>query len=162
MEQTHGIATFTQVLVLYHEMIDESQMTDYFARIFHPIPVLAIMGRSALADPPVKKDEAVFYNWKVAGDSKRHAVAYLAFNRVLLTLAELMSSVLVRAYRLRGYRCSSYWPWMANGCQVRIVWVMTGRCYGPPSSATTNCTEASLAGTSVKVKKNESLPPRAK
>ena len=88
VEETHGIATFTQVLVLYHEMMDESQMTDYFARIFHPIPVLAVMGRSALADPPVKKETAVFYNWRVAGESTRHAVAYFAFNRVLHTLSK--------------------------------------------------------------------------
>ena len=73
------MATSTQVLVLYHEMMEQGSMTDYFARIFHPIPVLAIMGRSVEADPPVKKEEAISYNWKVVGDTRRHAFANLAF-----------------------------------------------------------------------------------
>ena len=59
-------AILNQVLVIYHETMQRSQMTDYFARAFYPILPLAVIGRSASAEPKCKPRDALWYNWKDA------------------------------------------------------------------------------------------------
>ena len=55
-----------QVLVLYHEMMPQEEMTDYFSRLLYPIIPLAVVGRSWAAPPLCKRDTAVYWNWKAA------------------------------------------------------------------------------------------------
>ena len=52
-------------LVLVHEAMPLEDYSTYLNEVLWPVRVLLCVGRSATLDPPCKKQECVFYWWKV-------------------------------------------------------------------------------------------------
>jgi hypothetical protein len=53
-----------KVLVLSHSNAGGEELEPYAASVFAPMPVLVLMGRSAVVDPPCPKEHAVWYGWR--------------------------------------------------------------------------------------------------
>ena len=68
-----------QVLVLYHEMMPQQEMTDYFSRLLYPIIPLAVVGRSWAAQPVCERETAVYWNWKAALTIHEQIILFLCF-----------------------------------------------------------------------------------
>jgi len=53
-----------EVIVLTHERATAEEAVPYLEWLFWPLPIVNLYGRAAVLDPPVRKEEAVWYGWK--------------------------------------------------------------------------------------------------
>ena len=69
------------MLVLYHEMMQKSEMTDYFSRLFYPVIPLAVLGRSYQVEPKCSRETSVYWNWQESVTKHVTAVVLVDMNR---------------------------------------------------------------------------------
>ena len=53
--------------MLTHERATSEETVPYLEWLMWPLPVVNLYGRSATLEPPVAKEEAVWYGWKDSG-----------------------------------------------------------------------------------------------